>query len=250
MDRKFLFDMHIFDAPPKEEIPEDLPPPPPVFSEEELAVAKDVAFEMGRQQGKKEEQESRDQVVTTLLSRIADQFSHLFAAESMRESVFEKEAVRLSIAALDVLFPTLSSHVGRSDVLDALQKTLTDHKKNKEILIKVPMGMKTDVEALIIRIRATEQDSVLWRIIEMPDMLPGDCTLEWADGGAVRDSAAAAFAIRKKMEDLLGDIVPSLSATSHGSISEKVKPDVRSKDKSESGDSDPPALPALENEHE
>ena len=203
-EKKFLFDVNIFDAPEVEEVVEDLPPPPPTFSEDELAAAKDIAFEQGRQQGQKEQIESREQHIAQTLSRIADHFSHLFAAETLRENVFEKEALKLSIAALDVLFPLLNERLGRNEVLRVVEKTLRDHRKTKEILIHVPAGTTREVESLIDRIRANETEEALWRVLEDPLLSPGDCRLEWADGGAVRDSVRAAWDLRRNMESLLG----------------------------------------------
>lgn len=207
-ERKFLFDRNVFDAPPKEEIPEDLPPPPPTFSEEELSVAKDMAFEQGRQQGQKEQKESREQFIAQSLSKIAESFSHLFAAETVRESVFEKESLRLAIASLDILFPLLNEKIGRDEVYKSIEKTLTDHRKTKEIKICVANGMRGEIEALITRLRQGEHEEVLWRVIEDPSLSQGDCTLEWSDGGAVRDSIRTAREIRAHLEALLGHSVP------------------------------------------
>ena len=207
-DNKFFFDRHIFDAPPKEEIAEDLPPPPPVFSEEEMAVARDVAFEQGRQQGQREQKEAREQFVAQTLSRIADGFSHLFAAETVRESVFEKEALRISVLSLDLLFPGLNDRIGANEVRRVIEKTLVDHRKTKEITIRVATGMKGEIEMLISRLRSGEHDEVLWRVSEDPALSQGDCALEWSDGGAVRDSLRAARDIRKNIEKLLDTPVP------------------------------------------
>lgn len=215
MDRKFLFDKHIFDAPEKEEEQIDLPPPPPVFSEEELAVAKDMAFEQGRQKGDRDQIESREQFVAETLAKIADSFSHLFAAETLRENIFERESLRLSIETLDLLFPLLNEKLGHEEVTRIIRKTLTDHKKTKEIIIRVPPGLKAEIEVLIARIREEEHEEALWRVMEDPALSPGDCTLEWSDGGAVRDSLRAARDIRKNMETLLGAAVPA--ATMGGS---------------------------------
>lgn len=203
-DRKFLFDLNIFDAPEVEEVPEDLPPPPPTFSEEELAAARDISFEQGRIQGQKEQVESREQFVAETLGTIAQNFSHLFAAETIRESVYEKEALRLSIAALDLLFPSLNERMGADEVKKVIQKTLIDHRKTKEITIRVSEGMKGEIETMISRIRQDEHEDVLWRVLEDPALSPGDCALEWSDGGAVRNPEKTAADIRKNLESLLG----------------------------------------------
>ncbi|PZQ44557.1 MAG: flagellar protein FlbE [Micavibrio aeruginosavorus] len=209
-DRKFFFDKNIFDAPPKneEEVVEDLPPPPPTFSEEELSAAKDIAFEQGRQLGQKEQIESREQFVAQSLEKIAENFSRLFAAETMRENIFEKEALRLGVMIVDLLFPSLNERVGHGEALKAIEKTLAEHRKTKEIKICVPAGLKGEVETLISRLRASEHEEVLWRVIEDPALSPGDCTMEWGDGGAVRDSVRTARDIRSHLEALLGGPLP------------------------------------------
>lgn len=230
-DKKFFFDRNIFDAPPKEEVLEDLPPPPPVYSEDELGAAKDMAFEQGRQQGQKEQLAAREQFVGQTLSKIAESFSHLFAAETLRENVYEKESLRLSIAALDLLFPTMTEKAGRDEVRKVIEKTLSDHRKTKEISILVAPDMKGEIEALISRLRSTEHEEVLWRVTEDPTLSQGDCRLEWSDGGAVRDSVRAARDIRRNMENLLAEPVPH---TAHIGDSEPPPSDVLSKENSES----------------
>ncbi len=230
-DKKFLFDVNIFDAPPKEEIAEDLPPPPPTFSEDELAGAKDMAFEQGRQQGQKEQVESREQHVAVQLENIANHFSHLFAAETVRESIFEKEALVLAISTLDLLYPTLNEKLGFEEVYKAIEKTLIAHRKTKTIKICVPPGLRAEIEVLISRIRANEHENVLWQVTEDPSLTKGDCTLEWSDGGAVRDSVRIARDIRKNIEALLGQSVPK---TPELDDSEPARSDVSLRGKAES----------------
>ncbi len=230
-DKKFFFDRNIFDAPPKEEVAEDIPPPPPTFSEDELAAAKDIAFEQGRQQGQKEQKDSREQFIAQTLAKIADSFSHLFAAETFRESIYEKESLKLGIAALDLLFPMLTEKTGRDEVRKVIEKTLIDHRKTKEIVIRVAEGMHGEIEALIYRIRSAEHEDVVWRVQEDPTLTQGDCVLEWGDGGAVRDSVRAARDIRRNIEKLLGEPAPP---TPYIDDSELASTDVLSKENIES----------------
>lgn len=233
-ERKFFFDVNIFDAPEKEEVADDLPPPPPpppTFSEDELAAAKDIAFEQGRQQGQREQREARETDVAQTLAIIAENFSHLFAAESIRESIFEKEAPRLAITMLDLLFPVLNEKLGREEVHKIIEQTLIAHRKTKEITITVPIGMKGEIEALISRIRASEHEEALWRVSEDPSISPGDCSLEWSDGGAVRDSLRTARDIRRNIEAVLNETLPKTVDLSDSDIADS---DVLSKDKDES----------------
>lgn len=233
MEKKFLFDLNVFDAPePEEEILVEAPPPPPTFSEDELAAAKDMAFEHGRQQGQKEQLETREQHVSETLEKIAENFSQIFAAETMREIIFEKEALRLSVAALDLLFPALNEKLGREEVYKTIEKTLTSHRKTKEIAIHVPIGMKGEIDTLINRLHDADQEVVAWRVTEVADMAPGNCSLEWADGGAVRDSIRAAADIRQHIIELFGT---PLAVLDESALSEIGKSDVTSKN-TESGE--------------
>ena len=218
-DKKFFFDVNIFDAPPKEEILEDLPPPPPVFSEDELAGAKDMAFEQGRQLGQKEQVESREQYVAVTLDTVAQNFSRLFAAETMREAIFEKESLRLAISLLDLLYPSFDQKVGADEVRKVIEKTLTGHRKTKEITIRVSTGLKGEIETMITRIRREEHEEVLWRVVEDTNLAPGDCMLEWGDGGAVRDSVRTARDIRKNLEFLLGSPQERISEIGQSDVS-------------------------------
>jgi len=218
-DKKFLFDKNIFDAPEKDDVIEDLPPPPPTFSEDELSAAKDMAFERGRIEGQKEQTESREQFVAVTLDTIAQNFSKLFAAETIRESIFEKESLRLSIAALDLLFPVMTQKLGAEEVRKVIEETLSAHRKNKEITIRVPEGMKGEIETLITRIRRDEHEEVLWRVLEDAGLTKGDCTLEWSDGGAVRDSVRTARDIRQNLESLLGSPQERISEIDQGDVS-------------------------------
>lgn len=212
--KKFLFDKNIFDAPEKEEEPlPDLPPPPPVFSEEELAAAREVAFEQGRQKGAREERESREQFIAANLGTIADSFSRLFAAETLRENIFERESLRLSIQVLDLLFPLLNEKLGPEAAYKTIEKTLSDHRKTKEIIIRTSPGTAAEIETLIKRLREGEHEEALWKVIEDPALSPGDCALEWSDGGAVRDSLRAARDIRRNIESLLDAAVAPASHT-------------------------------------
>ena len=210
-ERKFLFDVNIFDAPEVVEDPVDLPPPPPSFSEEELSVARDVSFEKGRQQGVKEATESREQFIAQTLDVIANNFSRLFAAETLRDRIYEKESLKLAVLFLDILFPSLNRRLGTGELEAVIEKTLIEYRKTKEITITVPEGLKGSVETLISRIRSTETDEVRWRVVEDTALSEGDGTLEWSDGGAVRDSLRAARSIRTNLETLLGDKQPVLS---------------------------------------
>lgn len=230
MDRKFLFDINVFDAPPKDA--DDAPPPPPVFSEEELAAAKDMAFEQGRQQGQREQKESREQFIAQTLDKIARDFSRLFAAETVRENVYEKESLKLALSTLDLLFPSLNEKIGRNEVYKIIEKTLIDHRKTKEITIKVSDEMKSEIETLVSRIRSEEHEEALWRVLEDPGLQPGDCVLEWSDGGAVRDSGRSAREIRRAIEALLGD--PELSPAAQLGHSEAAQSDVSSTEENES----------------
>ena len=163
--------------------------------------------------------ESREQFVAVTLDTVARNFSKLFAAEAIRESIFEKESLRLAIAALDLLSPLVREKLGADEVRKAIEETLSAHRKTKEITIRVSQGMKGEIETLITRIRRDEHEDVLWRVLEDAALTEGDCTLEWSDGGAVRDSVRTARDIRQSLENLLGTPQERISEIDQGDVS-------------------------------
>ena len=197
-NRRFFLDLPDFDAPPE---PEETEPPPPTFSEAELEAARKKAYENGYKKGEEDTRAQREDYIAAQLGITGEQFATLFAAEDMRARLYEKESVRLTLETLDVLFPDLVARAGRHEIERVIETVLQDIAPEAAIVVETCEADTAEIEALLSRLRP--EGAPQWEVKGAADMEPGAVRLKWKDGGAVRDAAAGAQAIRRALLDLL-----------------------------------------------
>ncbi|NCO02774.1 MAG: hypothetical protein GW903_01120 [Alphaproteobacteria bacterium] len=206
--KKFLFDIHNFDAPEEpeeitEDIIEDLPPPPPTFSESELEAAQAVSFSKGKQEGLSEERASRNQFIAGVLDQINNSFMTLFANEIYREKTYEQEALKLALKVIDVMAPTLQARLGNEAVIKTIKETIALQSKQSEILLEIPKGTAVEIDDAIQKIWPDPDHSPKYRILESDTLPEGECKLSWKDGGMVRNHAQTVEKMKLELEELL-----------------------------------------------
>ncbi len=198
---KFFFDMNCFDDGYVEEvIPEE--PPPPVFSLQELDAAKKESYDRGRREALAEAQASREKHIADLVGTINKNFKTLFDAETARESRFEREAVLLAREIFRKLFPSLNARQGPNEVEEAIDAVLERRKDAPEIVIEVHPDYS---EAIGKRLEssASALHGARINVSGNAALGPGDCRMNWNDGGARRDATGIAEEIHKHLEQLL-----------------------------------------------
>jgi flagellar assembly protein FliH len=214
--RKFTFD-NDFDAPrapaPKPEpeiVVEDLPPPPPpppTFSEEELeaavAEARKTALAEGQAKGAADATAQTERQTATALNTIAQHFAKVdgevkAAAEQIRETSLE-----LSLAMVRRLFPEFARQHGLEEVKELLGRCLDNLRTEPRFTVKVASGqaeaLKNEVEALA-QSRGFEGRIV---VAAEESLKPGDCRIEWSQGGMIRSADEIWKAIEAAMEQAL-----------------------------------------------
>jgi len=195
-DKKFFFDLNIFDEDAEEEeLEEDLPPPPPTFSEDELASAEKKAFQKGKQAGLQESAASREQFIAQLLEKISQEITPLAEAEIQREKRYEQEVVDLVQAIFEQLFPFYTEKIGFTELEQTISDILRRQEGQKHIQIYVHEtaleGVKEHIETLKMTGKAINCE-----VIADPHISETGCRLAWSEGGAVKDPAALAESIR------------------------------------------------------
>jgi flagellar assembly protein FliH len=214
--RKFTFD-NDFDAPrataptaEPEIVVEDLPPPPPpapTFSEEELeaavAEARKTALAEGQTKGKADATAQTERQTATALTAIGQHFAKIdgevkAATEQLRETSLE-----LSLAMVRRLFPEFARQHGLEEVKELLGRCLDNLRTEPRFTVKVASGqaatLKTEVEAL------AQSRGFEGRIVVAPEesLKPGDCRIEWSQGGMIRSADEIWKAIEAAMEQAL-----------------------------------------------
>jgi flagellar assembly protein FliH len=214
--RKFTFD-NDFDAPKvvaaklvPDIVVEDVPPPPPPppsFSEEELAAAvaeaRKSALAEGLAKGQAEAAAQTERQVAAALNAIAAHFARMDG--EIREAVgqLSDTTVELSLAMVRRLFPEFARDHGLDEVKCLLGRCLDSLRAEPRFTVRVASGqdetLREQIDGLA-RSRGFEG-----RIVVTADetLQPGDCRIEWAQGGMIRSADEIWKAIEAAMQQAL-----------------------------------------------
>lgn len=214
--QKYLFDMD-FGAPPRpveevsaevellvEEI-EEAPPPPPTFTEEELALVRDQAFEQGRQSGLEEASSATERLLAMALAAISEQMRGLEDVQSQANDSLMRDAIAVAMMVVRKLQPEFArSHV-LEEIAGVVQQCLSHIEKDVRVTIRVNPAHLDDVRQMAGEVaEATGFEGKLVYAGD-PRIAPGDCRVEWGDGGAERDQARLWADIDATIARTLGD---------------------------------------------
>src|SRR5450631_3397380 len=161
-----------------------------VEAERRAADAEAQAHRKGFAAGLAQAQGEADQRIATALGLIADNMSRLDRALTGIETRLETEAVQVAVAVAGKLAPELIAREPYTEI-SALATECFRH------LVATPhvaVHVGGDIYDLAKeRLEETAKaGGYEGRLVVMPDaaMAPGDCRIEWADGGVKRDEAA------------------------------------------------------------
>jgi len=190
---KFLFNVD-FTAPPE---PEDVRPAEPEIpmipvSEHNRLVqeAKKQAFEEGRLHALQEHQSHQDRLLTEEVGHLVGAVGRVLEQLDEEQTAVEKDAAGLAFLVARRLCAHLIARQPLAEVVALISNALGPLRRAPHLVIRIH---EKDVEALKTRIDpiVTEKgyDGRLV-ILGEPDIGRGDCRIEWADGGIIRDRKA------------------------------------------------------------
>jgi flagellar assembly protein FliH len=111
------------------------------------------------------------------------------------ERKLEAEAVEVAVAVAGKLAPALMAREPVGEIAELATNCFAELRHVPHIAVRVSAQDQPMAQELLTRIATA--NGFEGRLIVMGDdkVAPGDCRIEWADGGIVRDSAAAAALI-------------------------------------------------------
>lgn len=126
--------------------------------------------------------------VSLTLTGLAQKFSAI-------ERKLEAEAVEVAVAVAGKLAPALLAREPLAEIAELATNCFAELRHVPHIAVRVNALDHPMAQELLTKIAASQ--GFEGRLIVMGDdkVAPGDCRLEWADGGMVRDSAATAVLI-------------------------------------------------------
>ena len=192
---RFLFDRTFSEIelpePEIEETGEPETPMMPVADHEALvAAAEQAAYARGRAEAMGEREQSEEQRLAAEAARLAEEVAHLVERLDTEQARVEKDAVALSFLVARRLCAHLVAREPLGEVVALIAECLGPLRKSPHVVIRV---RESDVEALKERVDPIiAEKGFEGRLVFLgeADIAAGDCRIEWADGGIVRDRKA------------------------------------------------------------
>jgi flagellar assembly protein FliH len=173
---------------------------PSVLLDEHRAKLKEAeagAFERGFEQAKAEAEADAVQRCTVALEAIAAALAKLDQSLAAVEARLETEAVEVAVAVAGKLAPALIAHEPLAEIAALATGCFRNLVKTPHVAVRVNDALHAVAcEKLQDIVQRCGLESRLVVLAE-PDIAPGDCKIEWADGGINRDSTAVAAAIEE-----------------------------------------------------
>jgi flagellar assembly protein FliH len=166
-----------------------------VEAERRSADAEAQAHRKGFAAGQAQAHSEADQRIATALGLIADGISRLDRALTGIEGRLEAEAVQVAIAVAAKLAPELIAREPYTEISALATECFHNLVTTPHVVVRIGADIYETAKGKIEEVaRARGFEG---RLVVMSDaaMAPGDCRIEWADGGVNRDRAATLSAI-------------------------------------------------------
>ena len=185
---------------------EEPPPPPPTFTEEDLTLAREQAFEQGRQTGLQEAAQSLEQMVGMALASAAHYLQALSAAQAAETETLAREAAAVAVTIVKKLHPEFIRRYGVDEIENAVKDCLSHLDRLPKVTVKVAPALVEAVKEKAKGLASQVSFDGKLAVVGDPALNPGDCRVEWGDGGAERDQSAVWAQIDQAVEAALGTL--------------------------------------------
>ncbi len=185
--------------------PEPEPEPPePTFSAGELALAREQAHEAGRMAGRRDVEASLAATTAAALQRIAEQLEALQQENAAQAESRRQDAVHLAVAVVERALPALAARHAMGEIEALFAECMSFLAEEARVSVRISAELLDEARACLAPIAEASGFEGRLSIHGDPHLPPGDCRIEWAQGGAERDFARLWREARSAVEQALG----------------------------------------------
>ena len=166
-----------------------------VEHERRRADAESQAYRNGYTAGQEQAQQETAQRVADALSVIADALGRLDSGLTAIEMRHETEAVEVAVAVGAKLAPELVAREPFAEISALATECFHQLVSTPHVAVRIAENIYEPAKEKIAEIARARGFEGRLEVISDKTLLPGDCRIEWADGGMVRDQAATTAAI-------------------------------------------------------
>jgi flagellar assembly protein FliH len=179
-----------------------------IEAERRRADAEAQAHRKGFAAGQAQARGEAEQRIAAALTVIAEGFARLDNALTGIETRLETEAVEVAVAVAAKLAPELIAREPFAEISALADDCFHQLVTAPHIVVRVGADIFDQAQEKLVEIAHAR--GIEGRLVVLADetMKPGDCKIEWADGGVIRDQAATLSAI----DDVVGRYVAARAA--------------------------------------
>ena len=211
MSAKFLFDTS-FDTEDMDRSGPGRKPAKPKFGEEDLEKARTDGFAAGKESGREAVMQSIEQQISTALNAISGQLTGLSQARVQASERQTRSAVEAARTVMRKMFPRLAARHGLTEIESVVCDCLERLRTEPRIVIRVADSLLDQVEQRVSQLAARAGFDGKIVFLSQEGLQPGDIRVEWADGGAERDSDRLWHKIDQIITRTIGPMQPAADA--------------------------------------
>jgi len=161
-----------------------------VEAERRRADAESQAYRNGFAAGLAQAQNDDARKATATLGAIADAIERFNTALAGIEARLETEAVQVAVAVAGKLAPELIVREPLAEISALVTESFNHLVKAPHVVVHIGAEIYESAKAKLDEIAQARGFEGRLVVMSDPAMAPGDCRIEWADGGVARDRAA------------------------------------------------------------
>jgi flagellar assembly protein FliH len=166
-----------------------------VEAERRRADAESQAYRKGFSAGQAQAQNDAEQRIATALGVIAEGLDKLNRGLDGIETRLEIESVQVAVAVASKLAPELIARQPFAEISALATECFRHLATTPHIVVRVSADIHDIAKIKLDEIAQSRGFEGRLVIMSDPAMKPGDCRIEWAEGGVSRDQAATLTAI-------------------------------------------------------
>ena len=232
--QKFLFDVSFDSDGPgsgtrrgaraQEPPPPPPPPPEPTFSAADLEQARNAGYAEGLAaghadgygQGRAEVEGENQTAIADALIRLADGVETLVADRDELNETRTSQPMQIAHTIIAKLLPNLIRRHGGEELEAFIAACVNEAVDEPRLMIRVSNALLADLRPGIEEIASQRGFGGRLVILGDPALGPSDARIEWADGGAERNTAQLLADIGKVADRMLGGEDNANGETRHG----------------------------------
>ncbi|MEI6984727.1 MAG: flagellar assembly protein FliH [Rhodospirillaceae bacterium] len=189
------------------------PPPPPSFSVGELEAARKKAYVEGMvagkadgyRKGREEAEGERQAALADALIRLADGVATLVADRDDLNAARTGQPLQIAMAIIGKLFPGLIRRHGPEELEEFITACLNEAIDEPRLKITINDGLLEELRPIIENL--AEQRGFAGRLVILGSPAQGmsDARIEWAEGGAERNTSQLLADIEQTALRMLGE---------------------------------------------